>query len=99
VTELATKGSGGRDGDDAETDTDTIAVGVREGDEEGEEDEGPFPTLRPLSSRSSLLSQQQWRSLLSALCSYFGPYCGPMGFAAQIPIQRVGGMVLLWHLQ
>jgi hypothetical protein len=28
---------GGRDGDDAETDTDTIAVGVREGDEEEEE--------------------------------------------------------------
>jgi hypothetical protein len=28
---------GRRDGDDAETDTDTIAVGVREGDEEEEE--------------------------------------------------------------
>jgi hypothetical protein len=28
---------GRRDGDDAETDTDTIAVGIREGDEEEEE--------------------------------------------------------------
>ena len=24
-------------------------------------------------------------------------YCGLMGFGAQIPIHRVGGMVLLWY--
>src|SRR6266849_3757484 len=26
-------------------------------------------------------------------------YCGLMGFGAQIPIHRVGGMVLLWYLR
>ena len=24
-------------------------------------------------------------------------YCGPMGFAVQIPVHQVGGMVMLWH--
>jgi hypothetical protein len=26
-------------------------------------------------------------------------YCGLMGFGAQIPVHRVGGMEMLWHLR
>jgi hypothetical protein len=26
-------------------------------------------------------------------------YCGPMGFASQIPVHRVGGMELLWDIR
>jgi hypothetical protein len=26
-------------------------------------------------------------------------YCGLMGFGTQIPVHRVGGMEMLWHLR
>ena len=36
---------------------------------------------------------------MGSVVSLYGMcYCGPMGFAAQIPVHQVGGLVVLWHL-